>query len=57
MNDFSAEVGGLIVAFGGGTYSLIALETAWLIFFSENRRRVKRRLVINKNIYPIKIFD
>lgn len=33
MNDFSTEVGGLIVPFGGGTYSWIAWVTdAGIIF-------------------------
>ena len=40
MNDFSTEVGGLIVPFGGGTYSWIAWVTdAGIIFEFEEWKK------------------
>ena len=41
MNDFSTEVGGLIVPFGGGTYSWIAWVTdAGIIFEFEEWKKI-----------------
>jgi hypothetical protein len=65
MNDFSAELGGLIVAFGGGTYSLIAIETdagimvdfLFLNFFLKIEGGLTADWLLIKNIYPIKKFS